>query len=193
MSTQSVTSKIIENAKLASAQTLDNAKKEAEEKRSEIINLALQRAENIKSNAEKDAEILKKGRKQADKMNAKLALLNVKREILGEVKKKAKSIAVNDDSFAEIFSLKIKESSLSGEYILKPSALHRSSCKKALGAFEKAADIKLTLSKENADIENGFILSCESYDVEFSLDEITDEIFDNSEKEIAQILFDGVN
>jgi vacuolar-type H+-ATPase subunit E/Vma4 len=55
--------------------------------------------------------------------------------------------------------------------------------------LEKAAGIKLTLSDKDADIDTGFVLSAENYDVEFSVDAILDEVFEQNEKAIADILF----
>ena len=124
-------------------------------------------------------------------MNEKLGLLGIKREMLNGARSDAKAMLIKVDAtkFTAMFSKYLASSELSGEYTLVPSATHRAFCEKAMSDFEKAANIKLTLSDKNADIDSGFILSTENYDVEFSLDAILDSVFEKDEKAIADVLF----
>lgn len=192
MSAETVTTKIEEKARLAAQAIIAEAKEKAEAERKAILDDTALRVEKMLEGAKLNAEIAEKGRVQIDAMNIKLGILDTKRQILSEVKSEAKSKLINmsEDNFVEIFSKYISSSKLSGEFELIPSALHRAFCKGAVKSFEKCADIKIKLSKTDADIDSGFILSSENYDVEFSLDAMLDEVLESQEKAVADILFE---
>lgn len=192
MSAETVTTKIEEKARLAADEILTEARKKADSDRKVILDDAALRVEKMLEGAKQNAEIAEKGRAQTDAMNIKLGILDTKRQIINEAKNEAKAKLINmsGEDFIKIFTKYISTSELSGEFELIPSAVHRDFCKGAIKSFEKCADIKIKLSKADADIDSGFILSSDEYDVEFSLDAVLDEVLEENEKAIADILFE---
>ncbi len=192
MSAQTVTKKIEEKAQAAAEAIIAEAREKAASDRRVILEEATERADKLLEAAKQNAAIAEKGRAQADEMNIKLGILGVKRELLASAKAqaKAKLAKMDEAEFVKVFSKYLAESELSGEFVIIPSASHRSLCKNTLTQLEKAANIKLTLSDSDAEFDTGFMLSAENYDVEFSLDAVLDEVFEKNEKAIANILFE---
>ncbi len=193
MSAETVTNKIEEKAREGALEILAAAEKEGAKARDGIIADAREREDKIIKNAELNAEITKKGILQSASQSAKLLILKAKREAMEKVKEEAKKklLSATDKKIVEIFAGEMKKSELSGEYTLFPSELHREIIVKNLKEIEKATGVKITVSSVNADVENGFILSNDIYDVDFSLDAIIDEAAQNNEKSIYDTLFEG--
>ncbi len=192
MSAETVTNKIEEKAHLSAEAIIKDAKAKAEADRALILEDAKLRADKMIEKAKINAEITEKGRAQSDAMNTKLEVLSLKRELLLKAKDEAKEklLKTIDKNFVDVFKKYVLDSELSGEYELIPSPLHRELCTKSIADIEKACGIKLTLSDKNADIDSGFIVSCENYDVVFSLNDILDEVFEKNEKIISIQLFE---
>lgn len=192
MSAETVTNKIEEKARAAAEAIIAEAKVKAEEERKAILDDASTRAAKMLDNAKQNAEIAERGRAQADSLNKKLGILEVKREALAKAKAdaKAKLSAIDQAAFTKIFTKYLSESELAGDFVLLPAAAHRSLCEKAVADFEKSAGITITVSDKNAETDTGFILSSENYDVEFSLDAVLDSVFEKDESVIADILFE---
>ena len=192
MSAETVTNKIEEKARAAAEAIIAEAKAKAEEERKAILDDASARASKMLDAAKQNAEIAERGRAQADSLNKKLGILEVKREALAKAKAdaKAKLSTMDQATFTKIFTKYLAASELSGSFVLLPSAAHRDLCEKAVADLEKSASIKLTISDKNAETDTGFILSSENFDVEFSLDAILDSVFEKDESIIADILFE---
>lgn len=192
MSAETVTTKIEEKARAAAEAIIAEANEKAQSERKSILDDASIRAEKMLEGARLNAEIFEKGRAQADAMNSKLGILSLKRDMLAKARVEAKSKLAKMDAskFVSVFSKYLAASELSGEYELIPSSSHRAFCKEAVAEFEKSANIKLTVSDKDAEFDTGFMLSSKDYDVEFSIDAILDEVFENNEKDIANILFE---
>lgn len=192
MSAETVTKKIEEKARAAAEAIIADAKAKAEDDRKKILDDATARAKKLLEGAKQNADIVQRGRAQADSLNTKLGILGIKREMLAAAKAgaKAKLSAMDAEQFTGVFTKYLSESELTGSFDLLPSAAHRELCEKTVEKLAKSADIKLTISDKTADIDTGFILSSEVYNVEFSLDAIIDSIFENHEKIIADILFE---
>lgn len=193
MSAETVTNKIEEKAKESALEILANAEKEGARIRDGIIADARQREEKILKTAELNAEITKKGILQSANQSAKLLLLKTKREAMDKVKEEAKKklLAAADKEIISLFIGEMKKSELSGEYTLFPSKLHRDIIEKNLKEIEKAVGVKITVSGDDCDVANGFVLSNEIYDVDFSLDAIIDEAARINEKSVYDTLFEG--
>lgn len=192
MSAETVTNKIEEKARAAAEAIIAEAKEKAASERDDIINDAKLRADKMLENAKQNAQIAEKGRAQADAMSIKLGILGAKRDMLNKARSDAKAqlVKMDKDSFVKIFSKYLAASELSGEFELIPSAAHRELCTATVKELEKAGSITLTVSNKDADTDSGFVLSGESFDVEFSVDAILDEVFEQNEKAIADILFE---
>ena len=192
MSAETVTNKIEEKARAAAEAIIAEAKEKAVEERKAILDDASTRAAKMLDNAKQNAEIAERGRAQADSLNKKLGILEVKREALAKAKADAKTklSAMDQATFTKIFSKYLSESELTGSFVLLPAAAHRDLCKNAVADFEKIAGITITVSDKNSETDTGFILSSENYDVEFSLDAILDSVFEKDESVIADILFE---
>lgn len=192
MSAETVTLKIEEKAREAAKTIVAEAKAKAKENRETILSEAKERADKMLEASKERADIAEKGRARADALNMKLGVLEMKRSLLEIAKKdaKAKLLNMNEKEFVRIFTKYVSESELSGEFTLLPSANHRSLSAKAIKELAKATSLTLILSDEDANIDSGFILSSDSYDVEFSLDAIIDEVFEKEESNIADILFE---
>ncbi|MBQ7898119.1 MAG: V-type ATP synthase subunit E [Clostridia bacterium] len=193
MSAETVTNKIEEKAKESAREILAIAEKEGEKVRDGIISEAHEREEKIIKSAGHTAEITKKGILQSANQSARLLILKTKREAMDKVKDeaKAKLLASDGKEIVSLFLHEMKKSGLSGEYTLFPSGLHRDLIKKNVKEIEKSVGIKITVSDDNAEINNGFILSNDTYDVDFSLDAIVEEAFEISEKSVYDTLFEG--
>ena len=188
MSADTVTLKIEEKAKESARIILEEAKKEADKKRESIIADATLRKDKIISNAEFQSDVVKKGIIQNANAKRKLDALKEETLSLNEVKEKAKALLKEKDC-TDIFIKYMKESLLKGEYTLIPSSFSRKMLEKNISKIEKEVGISLKISKEDADIDSGFILQGEIYDVDFSLDAIVEEVFEKSKKEIHSTLF----
>ncbi|MBE6651287.1 MAG: hypothetical protein E7613_08235 [Ruminococcaceae bacterium] len=192
MSAETVTTKIEEKARAAAEAILAEAKEKAEAEHNAIIADANARVEKMLENAKQNADIAERGRAQADALNTKLGVLSVKRQMLDIAKSDAKEKLkkIDEAEFIKIFKKYISESELTGTFELLPAEMHRSFCKNSIPEFEKCG-LKITLSDKNAAFDTGFMLSSENYDVEFSFDAILDTVFEKSEKEISDILFES--
>ena len=62
---------------------------------------------------------------------------------------------------------------------------------KNIEKIEKESGIDLTLAFFDADIETGFVLSNEFYDVDFSIESIIEDAFERNEKAVYDTLFEG--
>ena len=104
MSTQTVTDKIEEKARLSAEETLAEARETAEKTLSSLIEDANKRAEAMITEAKKRAEIYESGRRRTDELETKLSLLAAKREVIDGVKSdaRAKLLAVDGEKFTEI-------------------------------------------------------------------------------------------
>lgn len=192
MSAETVTSKIEEKARAAAEAIIAEAKEKAEAEKTAVTEDAAERVKKLLDQAAQNADVAEKGRQRADALNTKLGILELKRELLSSAKTEAKTklTAMNEKTFLEIFSRYISDSELSGEFVLLPSAAHRSLCEKTAAKLADKAGIKLTVSDKDSELDSGFMLSSENYDVEFSIDAVLDEVFEKHEKEIADILFE---
>ena len=191
MSAETVTTKIEEKARAAAEAIIAEAKEKAEKEREVTLSNAKARADKMLETAKQNAEIAERGRAQSDALNNKLGVLGAKRQMLDIAKNDAKAKLMNTDNaeFTRIFKKYISESSLSGSFELLPAEAHRDFCKNSISEFEQCG-LKIKLSDNNAPFDTGFMLSSETYDVEFSFDAILDAVFEKSEKEIADILFE---
>lgn len=192
MSAETVTSKIEEKARAAAEVIIAEAKEKAEAEKTAVTKDAAERVKKLLDQAVQNADVAEKGRQRADALNTKLGILELKRELLSSAKAEAKIklSAMDEKAFLEIFSKYLSDSELSGEFVLLPSAGHRSLCEKTVAKLADKAGIKLTVSDKDSDLDSGFMLSSESYDLEFSIDAVLDEVFEKHEKEIADILFE---
>ncbi len=191
MSADTVTLKIEEKAKETARIILEDAQKEAEKKSDAVIADANIRKDKILENAEHQSGIAKKGIIQAANVKRKLDALKKETSLLEEVKLSAKKelLELSEKEILSLFVSHLKKSLLSGSYTLVPSEFHRAVLDKNIKEIEKQVGVTLTLSDKSADIENGFILESEIYDVDFSLDAIIDEVFEKNKKEIHTTLF----
>lgn len=191
MSAETVTTKIEEKARLKADEILSEARKEAEEKAAILLGEADERKEKILDSAKRQAELTVKGILQSAEQSAKLSQLSLRREMMEEVKRTAlsKLSSLGEGTLIKIYSSELSDSALSGEFLLLPAKSDRAMLKKNLSLLEKSAGVKIELSESDADIENGFILSSESYDVDFSLEEIVNDKFSSYEKDIHDALF----
>ncbi|MBE6701056.1 MAG: hypothetical protein E7582_04115 [Ruminococcaceae bacterium] len=191
MSAETVTNKIEEKARESAEFIIAEAKKEAENSARKILDDAKIRENKILSQGENNAKIYESGRRQSDSLNSKIAILDLERQILEEAKSKAKAklLNIDEETFVKIFTKHLLASSLSGEFEVVPSKVHREFVKGNIKKLEKSAGIKLTLSKNDGDFDSGFMLVGEDYDVNFTFDELIESVFERDEKVIFDILF----
>lgn len=191
MSTETVTAKIEEKAIEKRNEILESARLEGEKKKEAILAEAKERADKILEGAKKQADITFRGIRQSAKQSAKLSRLYAERKLMEEVKKTAieKISALPEKEIIDFYAREISASGLSGEFELLPAIADRKLFEKNLSLLEKTTSLKITLSKEDAKIEKGFILTGVKYDVDFSLSEIVEEKFSKCEKEIYDTLF----
>ncbi len=191
MSAETVTTKIEEKARLKAEEILSEARKEADEKASLVLREAEERKEKILDSAKREAELISKGIVQSAEQSAKLSELSARRKIMEKVRKNAlsKLSSLDEKSLIKLYSGELSSSALTGEFSLIPAKADREKLKKNLPLLEKSAGVRIVLSESDADIKNGFILSSEVYDVNFSLEEIVNEKFSHYEKDIHDALF----
>ena len=191
MSAETVTTKIEEKARLKAEEILSEARKEADEKASLVLREAEERKEKILDSAKREAELTAKGIIQSAEQSAKLSELSLRREMMEKVKKTAlsKLSSLDEKSLIELYLRELSDSALTGDFSLIPAKKDRERLKNNLPLLEKSAGVKIVLSENDADIENGFILSSEVYDVSFSLEEIVNEKFSRYEKDVHDALF----
>lgn len=193
MSAETVTNKIEEKAKEQALEILATADKEALKVREDILSDARAREEKIIGVATQNADTVKKGIIQSAMLNSKLLILGAKRDAMNKVKEEAKKkiLAFNDNELIAFFVKAIKSSNLTGEHFLVPSKNYRKFADENIEKIEKESGIDLTLAFFDADIETGFVLSNEFYDVDFSIEAIIEDAFERNEKAIYDTLFEG--
>ena len=193
MSAETVTTKIEEKAKENALEILARAEEEALKAREAILADAKAREDKILKTAAQNAEITQKGIIQSAKLSSNLLLLGAKRDAMNKVKEEAKKkiLSFKDDELLALFIKELKNSDLTGEFTLIPAKCHRKFALANASKIEKDADIKITVSEKDADIETGFVLSNDIYDVDFSIDAIIEEAFEKNEKAIYDTLFEG--
>ena len=192
MSANTVIQKIEEKANAQAKEILENGKQRAEQQKQEILDAAKARADAIRKQAEKDSEqLLRAGRQQAS-LDNKIAWLNHKHALLKEARKGAET-ALRALPQSELLSL---YKPLLTEYVTKEGATIRcnaaglaSGAEALLASVFAGTDAVWTLSQTPADISGGFLVSTPQYDVDLSFDALLSELFEEHEKEIADVLF----
>lgn len=192
MSAETVINKIEEKAKEASLEIIKEAEAQAQKTRETIIEDANMRKKKIIASARQNAEITKKGILQSAELNSSLLALKTKREAMEEVKKEAKKriLEADEKAIVSLFIKHLKDSKLEGSFEVIPSPAHKAVIEKNIDALMENAGVTLTLSEKLANIDAGFILSCEIYDIDFSIDNIINEAFEKNEKTVHNILFE---
>ncbi len=177
-SAQKKAEEIIRESETKAEEIIRELNLEFEQKRLENRRLADKKAENIIKNAESAALLLKRN-----------AMLSYKQELIEEVLSKAedKINALPDNEYFKFLTNLLKNNALdrSGEISLNSNDLKRD-----ITAFEK--ELKkygLSLSKKEADISGGFILSYNGILINCSISALIKEKREILADKISNILF----
>ncbi len=195
MSAETVINKIEEKARAEADLIIKEGKNKAALQEEKILSSARAKADELISTAEKNAEILTRGAKQSAELQAKIELLDKKREELEKTKLEAKKtlLALDSTKWCEIFKKQIESCQVENEVTVVPSADSRSRSEALVKMLNLDGKAHFTLSDKDAEFEGGVLLVCPTYDIEISMDAILDGIFDKEEKRIADTLFAGEN
>lgn len=208
MSANTVIQKIQEKAQAQCDEILENGKQKADAAREAILKDGKAKADDILEKAREDAAMLLRAGAQQASLDSKIDCLNYKHELLQKAKSEAKTKLLSYGA-AEFCALAIKLSkeNIRGEKMrlqvpkadkYTSSSFYKEATGKdgtLLAAMEQAAidaqgaPLTLTLDKNAAPIDGGFLLCGETYDMDLSLDALLSDIFEQHEKQIADCLF----
>lgn len=208
MSANTVIQKIQEKAQAQCDEILENGKQKADAAREAILKDGKAKADGILEKAREDAAMLLRAGAQQASLDSKIDCLNYKHELLQKAKSEAKAALLSYGA-AEFCALAIKLSkeNIRGEKMrlqvpkadkYTSSSFYKEATGKdgtLLAAMEQAAidaqgaPLTLTLDKNAAPIDGGFLLCGETYDMDLSLDALLSDIFEQHEKQIADCLF----
>lgn len=208
MSANTVIQKIQEKAQAQCDEILENGKQKADAAREAILKDGKAKADGILEKAREDAAMLLRAGAQQASLDSKIDCLNYKHELLQKAKSEAKTKLLSYGA-AEFCALAIKLSkeNIRGEKMrlqvpkadkYTSSSFYKEATGKdgtLLAAMEQAASdaqgapLTLTLDKNAAPIDGGFLLCGETYDMDLSLDALLSDIFEQHEKQIADCLF----
>lgn len=208
MSANTVIQKIQEKAQAQCDEILENGKQKADAAREAILKDGKAKADGILEKAREDAAMLLRAGAQQASLDSKIDCLNHKHELLQKAKSEAKTKLLSYGA-AEFCALAIKLSkeNIRGEKMrlqvpkadkYTSSSFYKEATGKdgtLLAAMEQAASdaqgapLTLTLDKNAAPIDGGFLLCGETYDMDLSLDALLSDIFEQHEKQIADCLF----
>ena len=208
MSANTVIQKIQEKAQAQCDEILENGKQKADAAREAILKDGKAKADGILEKAREDAAMLLRAGAQQASLDSKIDCLNHKHELLQKAKSEAKAALLSYGA-AEFCALAIKLSkeNIRGEKMrlqvpkadkYTSSSFYKEATGKdgtLLAAMEQAASdaqgapLTLTLDKNAAPIDGGFLLCGETYDMDLSLDALLSDIFEQHEKQIADCLF----
>lgn len=208
MSANTVIQKIQEKAQAQCDEILENGKQKADAAREAILKDGKAKADGILEKAREDAAMLLRAGAQQASLDSKIDCLNHKHELLQKAKSEAKAALLSYDA-AEFcaLALKLAQENIRGEKMrlqvpkadkYTSSSFYKEATGKdgtLLAAMEQAASdaqgapLTLTLDKNAAPIDGGFLLCGETYDMDLSLDALLSDIFEQHEKQIADCLF----
>ena len=208
MSANTVIQKIQEKAQAQCDEILENGKQKADAAREAILKDGKAKADGILEKAREDAAMLLRAGAQQASLDSKIDCLNYKHELLQKAKSEAKAALLSYGA-AEFCALAIKLSkeNIRGEKMrlqvpkadkYTSSSFYKEATGKdgtLLAAMEQAASdaqgapLTLTLDKNAAPIDGGFLLCGETYDMDLSLDALLSDIFEQHKKQIADCLF----
>lgn len=208
MSANTVIQKIQEKAQAQCDEILENGKQKADAAREAILKDGKAKADGILEKAREDAAMLLRAGAQQASLDSKIDCLNHKHELLQKAKSEAKTklLSYGAAQFCAL-ALKLAQENIRGEKMrlqvpkadkYTSSSFYKEATGKdgtLLAAMEQAASdaqgapLTLTLDKNAAPIDGGFLLCGETYDMDLSLDALLSDIFEQHEKQIADCLF----
>ena len=208
MSANTVIQKIQEKAQAQCDEILENGKQKADAAREAILKDGKAKADGILEKAREDAAMLLRAGAQQASLDSKIDCLNYKHELLQKAKSEAKTklLSYGAAQFCAL-ALKLAQENIRGEKMrlqvpkadkYTSSSFYKEATGKdgtLLAAMEQAASdaqgapLTLTLEKNAAPIDGGFLLCGETYDMDLSLDALLSDIFEQHEKQIADCLF----
>lgn len=208
MSANTVIQKIQEKAQAQCDEILENGKQKADAAREAILKDGKAKADGILEKAREDAAMLLRAGAQQASLDSKIDCLNHKHELLQKAKSEAKTklLSYGAAQFCAL-AIKLSKENIRGEKMrlqvpkadkYTSSSFYKEATGKdgtLLAAMEQAASdaqgapLTLTLDKNAAPIDGGFLLCGETYDMDLSLDALLSDIFEQHEKQIADCLF----
>lgn len=201
---KSIYDKIIDKGSQEALEILNQGKQKAEALYNELISEANKEANRIlNKNNEQNKNKIKTFKSEIERLNKKEILFK-KKELINELflLTLSRLKALDDEKLINYVINHLKKENLTGNEIIK---VNKNDYSKYLSLFstEKPGDlvnldklnqmlgknINLKLSKEAVDIEGGFILVSDKYDINLSFESILKAFLLNNETEIANILF----
>lgn len=205
---KSIYDKIIDRGSLEALEIINQGKQKAEIIEKEIIDEATKDSELLlNKNAQVNQDKLKAAKTNFERF-AKKEILFKKKELIEELFKVAHSKlkALNDIELFDLVKKHIQKENITGNEIIK---VNKSEYGKYLSLFSsgKPSDLvvldklnralgegyNLKLGKDHVDIDGGFIIESENFDIDFSFASILNVIKESDETMIANILFNEEN
>ena len=193
---EKIISSIIKEADIEAKDTLSEANKKAEKLKQEINKAAEHKVKEISDDAYKNGAENKKRMLAVYGLELRKELLMVKRNALDEVYEKAlfKLSQLSKDEYLTLTKkLLLKAISTGTESVMVSreekyiDAAFLDTVNAELKEKGKAGDLKM--SSEKANIKNGFILHKGGLTIDCSFDMVMKELRDDTESQVAQILF----
>lgn len=189
---ESITSLIIEEASSDAEKILSDAKKTAESILADAEKTAAEKAASAEVSAQAEIDDILARAQSASKLQKRRDLLAAKQEIISETVESAKKRLINlsdDEYFELLYKLTKKyQTGANGLFALGARDLKRVP-KDFESKLKEISGGKLTLSKEPANIKNGFLLLYGGIEIGASFDSLFEE---NSEKitdKVSEIIF----
>lgn len=197
MKADAITKKILEDARRASAQTLDDANRRAEALKKQSEDKLAQTSKLLDVQIAEDAEVMRSRMLRMAELEARKEQLGAKREVIDQVFDTVLGAmrSMPEDQQVNYNKRMLLEAASGGEEILCDKTDQGLFSDKLIAdvnaELAKAGKKPLTLSKESRQTGGGFVLKQGGLEVNCCYEALLDTHRQSMEAEVAHMLFDG--
>lgn len=192
MKEKTITDVIVEKGKEEAKLILKEATAEAKALESKIIEDAQKEANKIIGDAKVAADTILKAEAMSHDLEKRQALLVAKSEVMDEIfeatYQKIKSLS--EKEFLSFIIKMLEKETYEGSEEIEVNQADFQLYEKLLPEINKELKTKFTLSKKSVDIDSGFLIIGEHYDLNFDFKEIIEQVRKGYETKLAEELFD---
>lgn len=192
MKEKTITDVIVTKGKEEAKSILKEATEEAKALESKIINDAEKEANKIIDDAKVAADTILKAEAMSHDLERRQALLVAKSEVMDEIFETTyeKIKALSEKEFLSFIIKMLEKETYNGSEEIQVNQADFKLYEKLLPEINKELKTKFTLSKKSVDIDSGFLIIGEYYDLNFDFKEIIEQVRKVYETKLAEELFD---
>ena len=197
MSTEGIIEKIRRQSQERVREIASNGRDEAEKRYQEILDQTQQEVTELTQKAEKDAQELFEASRLSAELEVRKNSLSAKRSLLDEAFEKAlnEMTAADEQKKAGFYEELILQNVPAEGAQITVNGQDRQMAERLMPQWQrKLADryghtVPLMLAPENGSFSGGLFLTCDTYDIDATFEQILQDVRDDHEIEIAQCLF----